>query len=315
MAFAPNASSGAQAARDRMTADASPVGMLRIGVCGWDYPDWRGPIYPRRSGSGFDPLAFLARFLDLIEINASFYRPVLPRHSESWVRRIAAAPNFRFTAKAHRSWTHESPSNLGLEVSATLAGLAPLREAGRFGALLVQFPQRFVYHPRAVERIERLCDAAEGWPIVVEVRHASWARPEAADWFLRNQVPRCVIDQPDLPDTLRLLTTTTSPRIYVRLHGRNATNWFRPGVGRNARYDFCYSPTELDGLAERLLPLRNGAAEMFVAANNHFRGQAVANAMQLRRRLEDVRPRVPVAWVESFPQLVGDVAAESSGLF
>jgi uncharacterized protein YecE (DUF72 family) len=293
----------------------APLSPLRVGVCGWDYPDWRGPIYPRRARAGFDPLAFLAEYLDLIEINASFYRPIDPRHSESWIRRIAAAPNFRFTAKAHRGWTHEPSSTLGDGVATTLAGLAPLRDAGRFGALLLQFPQRFVHHPRAIERLERLRDAAEGWPIVVEVRHASWACPEATDWFARERVSRCIVDQPDLPATLPLSASAVTPLVYVRLHGRNAANWFLPGVGRDARYDFCYSSDELDDLAARLAPLRPRAAEMFVTANNHFRGQAVVNALQLRRRLEGDCPRAPAAWVASFPQLAEDVRVESSGLF
>ena len=53
--------------------------MIRIGVAGWDYPDWVGTVYPARVRKGFDKLAYLTRFVDLVEINTSFYRPVAPR--------------------------------------------------------------------------------------------------------------------------------------------------------------------------------------------------------------------------------------------
>ena len=49
---------------------------IRIGVAGWDYPDWNGVVYPTRSERLFDRLAFISEFVDLIEINSTFYRPV-----------------------------------------------------------------------------------------------------------------------------------------------------------------------------------------------------------------------------------------------
>lgn len=56
-------------------------GPIRIGLAGWDYPDWDGIVYPRRAGRGFDKLAWIARFVDSIEVNTSFYRPVRPAAS------------------------------------------------------------------------------------------------------------------------------------------------------------------------------------------------------------------------------------------
>ena len=54
------------------------MGQIRVGVAGWDYPDWNGTVYPAGPGRGFDRLAFIARFVDAIEINSSFYRPLDP---------------------------------------------------------------------------------------------------------------------------------------------------------------------------------------------------------------------------------------------
>ena len=53
--------------------------MIRVGVAGWDYPDWEGPVYPPGSGRRLDRLGYLARYVDVIEINSTFYRPVPAR--------------------------------------------------------------------------------------------------------------------------------------------------------------------------------------------------------------------------------------------
>ena len=48
--------------------------MIRVGVAGWDYPDWEGTVYPSPHPRSFDRLAYLASIFDVIEINATFYR-------------------------------------------------------------------------------------------------------------------------------------------------------------------------------------------------------------------------------------------------
>src|SRR5258706_13169035 len=80
---------------------------IKIGPAGWSYKDWEGVVYPQKPGAKFDPLAYLARFFDTIEINSSFYRPPTPKTTRSWVSRVADNQNFIFTAKLHRVFTHE----------------------------------------------------------------------------------------------------------------------------------------------------------------------------------------------------------------
>ena len=72
--------------------------MIRIGSAGWSYPDWEGVVYPEGAGGRFDPLKYLASFLDCIEINSSFYRIPSPDHAVSWVRRVGEEESFLFTA-------------------------------------------------------------------------------------------------------------------------------------------------------------------------------------------------------------------------
>ena len=289
--------------------------MIRVGVAGWDYPDWRGTVYPSRPGGVFDRLAYLARFVDLVEINSTFYRPVDPRVASSWTRRTAHRNGFRFTAKAHRSWTHEAADPVSA-VPLTLAGLEPLREAGRLGALLVQFPQSFHLGVASVARLDRLLDLLEGWPVVVEVRHASWDDAGFRERLRSRGAGLCAVDQPRVGRaTLPPLAVVTAGVAYLRLHGRNGADWFREGAGRDARYDYLYAEDELRPLAAMAVEMSRGVREVFVVQNNHFRGKGLANALMMKRLLGDERPDAPEELCAAYPALRGIVEVRREGLF
>jgi len=290
--------------------------MIRIGVAGWDYPDWRGAVYPRGEKRNFDRLEYISRYVDAVEINSSFYRPVSPRVAESWVKRTAGKEGFRFTAKSHRSWTHDAEPDLGRQVDLTLQGLEPLRQAGVLGALLVQFPHSFHFQKRSQQRIDNLLDLAGEWPLVIEVRHSSWEDELAADWFARRGAGWCVVDQPLIGDS----TARATPRVngaigYLRLHGRNRKEWFRPDAGRDARYDYLYSAGELDELAGAARTMDEKAEELFVIQNNHFRGQALVNALQMMRLLQNRPPAAPEELIMTYPELEGSVTVKRARLF
>jgi uncharacterized protein YecE (DUF72 family) len=290
--------------------------MIRIGVAGWDYPDWRGVVYPSGAERGFDRLAYISRYVDVIEINSSFYRPVSPRVSSSWVERTADRGDFLFTAKSHRSWTHEPSADLEGSIGDTLEGLRPLRRAGKLGAVLVQFPQSFHHRPESLERIERLLEGTEDWPIVIELRHASWESDEAARWFERRQAGWCVVDQPAVGrSTARPTPRVTAPVGYMRLHGRNRADWFRKDAGRDARYDYLYSSAELDELAGAAVLMAEEARELFIVQNNHFRGKALVNALQMKRILEQRPAAAPEELVLAYPELEPQVRVKRTRLF
>lgn len=290
--------------------------MTWIGVAGWDYPDWNGVVYPRAVPRGFDRLAWIARFVDAIEINATFYRPVNPRIAATWVRRVAKHPGFRFTAKAHRSWTHEPWDEPAGIVASTLDGLAPIREAGLLGALLVQFPQSFHWTPDSRTRLGRLLDGIEGWPVVVEVRHISWDDDRAAAWIRERGVGWCVVDQPQIDR----LTAPSRPRVtsktaYLRLHGRNVVSWFDASAGRDARYDYLYTMDDLRPLADAARGMGLHAEALYVIANNHFRGQALANTLQLRHLIQGTETEAPEELVAAYPDLRKIVTSKPTRLF
>jgi uncharacterized protein YecE (DUF72 family) len=119
-----------------------------VGVAGWSYDDWVGTIYPAPRSKGFDPLPYLARYLDLIEINSTFYRPPAAKHAEGWVARVERFADFHFTAKLWRRFTHErSEAWTAADVASVVDGLVPLQTWGRLDALLVQFPWSFLDQP------------------------------------------------------------------------------------------------------------------------------------------------------------------------
>src|SRR6185295_19296826 len=103
---------------------------VHIGPAGWAYKDWEGVVYPQKPGSKFDPLEYLARFFNTIEINSSFYRPFSASTAESWARRVAAARDFMFTAKLHRVFTHERGKATADDEKQVREGMDALRSAG-----------------------------------------------------------------------------------------------------------------------------------------------------------------------------------------
>ena len=286
----------------------SQTGPTRIGVAGWSYPDWEGIVYPRQPG--VDHLSYLASLFDAIEVNSSFYRVPPPRTTESWARRVRSNPDFRFTLKLYRGFTHDRQPTAEDEKSFRLA-LSPLIEAGAFGALLLQFPWSFKNEPASRVYLGELLDRFHGYPLVVEVRHSSWNVPETYRFLEERAVGFCNIDQPIIGRSLGPSERTTGPIGYVRLHGRNYQDWFREGAGRDARYDYLYSVEELDPWIEKISEVSETASETYVVTNNHFRGQAVVNALQIRARVERRKVRAPASLVERYPVLENVIEPDS----
>ena len=261
-----------------------PESRLRVGPAGWSYPDWSGTVYPEPKPRGFDPLRYLAHWFDAVEINSSFYRPPSPSMAGAWARRVDHNPNFRFTAKVWQRLTHEG-STSAQDVSAFLEGIDPLVESARLGALLLQFPWSFKNSLEARGRLEKLARLFRNFPLVVEVRHASWADADFFRFLKDLGIGFCNIDQPVIGQSLKPLSVVTSPVGYFRLHGRNYANWFKEDAGRDNRYDYLYTGAELDHLTGLIKEVRDASEECYVITNNHFRGKAVFNGLELQQRL------------------------------
>jgi uncharacterized protein YecE (DUF72 family) len=282
-----------------------------FGVAGWSYPDWEGVVYPPGTR---DRLRYLAGFVDLIEVNASFYAFMSPANAEDWLARTADLPDFRFAAKAHRAFTHEPDKALGAEARAFRAFLDPLFRSGRFAALLFQFPFSFRDGADARRRLERLASTFGGLPRVVEVRHASWQAPEALRFLGETGFSVANLDFPAGSQGFVERSAVTGEPGYLRLHGRNAADWFRPDAGRDARYDYLYGDDELEELADRIEELARRFRQLVIVTNNHYRGQALANLAELAVRAGASPRPLPAPLLRTFPRLaaVGYPAAAPS---
>ena len=287
--------------------------VIRCGPAGWEYPDWAGIVYPRPEPRGFDRLAYLARFFGTVEINSTFYRPFPAEVAARWCERVAGADRFRFGAKLWRRFTHEREPYRAEEVAEARAALDRLQAGGRLGAVLLQFPWSFRRDAAAEEWLRGLFRAFAGLPLVLEVRHASWEDPEVLAELAEAGVGIVNVDQPRFRNTIRPHADVTAPVAYVRVHGRNWRDWFRKGAGRDARYDYLYSARELEPWAEAIREMAAEAPEVYVVTNNHFRGQAVANAAMLESMVEGRRVEAPPGVAARYAQAVAPFVEPSPG--
>jgi uncharacterized protein YecE (DUF72 family) len=277
--------------------------MIRIGPAGWSYKDWEGIVYPQKPGRKFDPLSYLSGFFDTIEINSTFYRPPSPSSAAAWVSRVQHNPRFKFTAKLYRSFTHESSGASPQDETDYRKGLDPIFQAGRLGAVLIQFPWSFKNTDTERERLDRLLKQFSEYPLVVEVRHGSWNRPEVLDWFEEAGVGFCNIDQPLFRHSIKPSSVATSMVGYIRLHGRNYRSWFTENRKPSDRYDYLYPLEELEPWVDRVRLVSREVKETFVVTNNHYLGKGIVNALDIKALLVGGKVRGPVILSEKYPHL------------
>jgi uncharacterized protein YecE (DUF72 family) len=221
---------GNPAAEPASGAQTTPCSEIRVGPAGWSYPDWAGYVYPSPRPKGFHEATYLAEFFDTIEINTSFYSPLQPGHAHQWLERVAGNPRFLFTAKLWQKFTHEtffeaqsgtaaaparsSSSKLSRVASGSTgipsaedervvrAGFDVLRNAGKLGAVLLQFPFSFHRTSETTAYLTAVLKRFADYPLAVEVRHASWDDPEIFALLREHHTAFCNIDQPIIGKSL-----------------------------------------------------------------------------------------------------------------
>jgi uncharacterized protein YecE (DUF72 family) len=256
---------------------------IRIGISSWgSLPG----LYPSGVKSA-EKLSWYARFFSVVEVNVSFYRQVPAKTYAQWA---SITPNdFIFDVKAFGELTHfrDAPSDQIFEEFR--ASYAPLRDDGRLGGVLFQFPPRFANSPQSRSYLRRIARLMAGDLSVVEFRNYSWLEPEsaAATFALLEELglAYAVVDEPQIPnDTVPPIAAVTNPSLaYVRLHGRNAAAWYRGRGG--SRYDYDYSAAELEEWAEVVTSLAKQARAVHVFFNNNARGAGTRNALALAEML------------------------------
>ena len=294
-----------------------------VGTAGWSYKDWDGIVYPAQIKKSQHPVGYLAQFIDMLEVNTSFYGHIKPEWGKLWCRMARASnPQFQFTAKLNKAFTH-SPiavveSTSAETIRATVedehlakAGLDSIAVEGMLGALLAQFPISFKNTYNNREYLDSVIERFKAYPLVIEVRHNSWTNEGTLRYFAKKGIAFCNIDQPLLGNAITPSEHVTAPVGYVRLHGRNYEQWF-DSDSRNDRYNYLYTDPELRSWKTRVDNIAEKAEKTFVVANNHFEGKALVNALQLKHMVTGRSVRMPEMLLEKYWEL-GEIVARNSG--
>ncbi|MEP7028780.1 MAG: DUF72 domain-containing protein [Candidatus Eisenbacteria bacterium] len=253
-----------------------------LGTSGFSFDDWVGPFYPpgtRRAGM----LELYADRFTAVEINSTYYRIPPPSTMASLDARTPAS--FEFLVKAHQGMTHEKLAPDPEAFEAFRACVAPLVDSGKFRGVLLQFPWAFRPTQGARKRLDLLAaELASLRPLFVEFRHASWLRDEVFRYLEDRGMGYCSVDEPALNGLVPPVARRTGDIGYVRFHGRNRDNWW--GRGGGDRYDYDYSPQELEEWVRKIRELAEKASKVYVFFNNCHAGQAARNALLMRDMLQ-----------------------------
>ena len=275
------------------------AGRVYIGIAGWSYPDWKGIVY---TSSKIDQLEYISRFVDCLEINSTFYRPPFEKTTKSWLEKTSRRPDFFFTAKLHRSFTHEGRIDAEI-VKHFHRGFEPFLEAGKLKHLLVQFRYDFDDTNRNRQHLTEIVrNFSEAFNLVVEVRHKSWQMPDALGFLEGLGVSVCNLDYPTTWNSFDMQQCTIGKNGYFRMHGRNAEKWFSK-AGRDETYDYYYNQDELNQIKQRVDELAKAFETLTVIANNHYRGAELANALELKVLISGQKQYVPEGLLRAYPNL------------
>jgi uncharacterized protein YecE (DUF72 family) len=194
-------------------------------------------------------------------------------------------------------------------------GIEPLASSGKLGALLAQFPASFKDSPASQRYLAHLLRAFKDYRVAVELRHRSWSDRLDDTFGLLNDIGAAwvQIDEPKFKFSIR---QNYLPNIrsfyYMRLHGRNAQNWWRHTKSED-RYDYLYSADELREFSETAGAARQLVKKVYLYTNNHFSAKSVANAAMIKKQLgEPIEGEYPPDFVARYPELAGVVTVAST---
>jgi uncharacterized protein YecE (DUF72 family) len=297
------------------------AGRIVVGTSSWADPgfveDWYPPGLPAR-----DRLPFYAQRFEAVELNSSFY--AIPKRSTVARWAEVTPEGFTFDVKLHRLLSRHS-ADLGslppdlrdqaetgergrvrltpeLEramVDRLLEEVAPLEEAGKLGAFLLQLTPAFAPRRNELEELDPLIERLAPHPVAVELRHRGWVERERAErtfgYLSERDAAFVCVDAPpgEHVPILPPIDAVTSDRLaYLRAHGRNTEGYMR-GKSVAERFGWVYSDEELGEIGGRAERLAEDAGEVRVMFNNNRSDDAPTAATRLRRLL-DQDPGPPV---------------------
>ena len=285
------------------------VSALHIGMGGWDLPPFEKVFYPP-TDRGFRKLHYYAQFFDSVEVNATFYNSAFsPDQVRRWLDDVSHNPRFVFTVKLFRGFTHSYDARRE-EYLAVLRTLDLLRNEGRLGGLIMQFPASFTNGADQRRYLADLSRAFASARVFAEVRHNSWHSPLMLNFFQESGLHLVNVDLPQIRRHMPFTAEAWGGAAYVRLMGRNAMAWGHPqrlaADGRTEtqeRYFYLYSEKELLAIAETVRSLRARGNETFVVFHNDPEAQSLLNGFQFRHAMTRRKVLVPDRLLRRFPGL------------
>jgi len=300
------------------------VGDVVVGTCSWTDKTMIERWYPKEVRTPEQRLRYYAARYDTVEVDSTFYGIPRSEYAENWALRTP--PEFVFHVKAYGLMTGHSVDERSLhpdirdfdyELTPTgrvrnpeprmveaafevfLAELEPLREAGKLGGVLMQYPPWFTaedaeHRRRNLDTIERGAALLEGLPMLVEFRHRSWVGermlPKTLRFLEDRKLSYVAVDEPQIEGgtTMPPVVAATSPVGYVRLHGRNAGMWHARTASAADRFDYLYTPDELREWDDPVHHLADETERTYVMFNNCKYDYAPRNAREMAEILGDV---------------------------
>jgi uncharacterized protein YecE (DUF72 family) len=288
---------------------------LLVGTASWTDPTLlESGWYPDGVTTAEERLAYYASHFPLVEVDSTYYGPPAERTVEYW--RDRTPDGFTFNIKAFSLLTHHPTrpealyKDLRERVAANgknlylrnldsaivdevwdrfLQALTPLENAGKLGAVLLQFPRWFSIsrdHKRYILECKRRCEPVR---ICVEFRNRTWMseenQAETLDFLASYAVPYVCVDMPQgYPCSIPPVVAVTADLAVVRFHGRSK-KWTSRDI--HERFGYLYSEAELREWVPRLRTLAEKADTTHVLMNNCYRDYAQTNAQQLIRLLRN----------------------------
>jgi uncharacterized protein YecE (DUF72 family) len=308
---------GAMRELDGMRAGsyAADMGQVRVGTASWtDRTLLASGWYPPEADTPEKRLRYYARQFDLVEVDSSYYALPVRQTAAVWAERTPAG--FTFNVKAFSLFTQHPtrvaalPADLRPAVEKTgkdrvylkdvhpavteeswdrfLAALDPLREAGKLGAILLQFPPWFAISRAHKDYIASCAQRVAPRRVCVEFRHRTWMtetnRAETLKFLADHRLPYVGVDMPQgYRDSIPPVLAATADLAVVRLHG-HSDKWDSKDI--HERFGYRYSDQELAGWAPKIAALGEEAEDTHVLFNNCYRDYAQVNAQQLAALLK-----------------------------
>ncbi|MBF6591115.1 MAG: DUF72 domain-containing protein [Ktedonobacterales bacterium] len=272
---------------------------IRVGTASWtDHEPFYPPEYNKASMKS-RRIEYYARYFSLVEVDSTFYHLQPARNFQMWAERTPADFIFDVKAYGELTWHHRDEDKHVIAPSAeTFARfremVSPMREAGKLGALLFQFPPWFTFDE---ERLEYFATVRELLPedtIAVEFRHRSWVEGEHVEVtraaLSEHPLAYCAVDEPQIGSgSVPPIVLLTDPHYaMVRFHGRNTHAWYGKHLASSRdRFDYLYTTDELAPWAERIQRIAEQLAgsEVHVVANNNASNYGIVNAFDLQALL------------------------------